>query len=234
MPFHYVGLFQPAFNKVGREGGGRWSKICFPRPLTTALMSVQRQNWQTTFSSTFGNPVKRSEFDAKIFSSTKNIFQDYKNVEVTFAYGSSRLALKEQYYTYSRMDLVSDIGGYLGLLLGHSVLSCFEQAHIHFTRLMKHFWSTVLTSKTHVHSWSIMTYIWVPCSLYFNNVSYLLKQEHITCIGLYKNSNSHQNKSCNPYFRWLFIIYLSFILSKHSGKCNLPFRLNFIFTARGS
>jgi hypothetical protein len=75
---------------------------------------------------TFGNSVKRSEFEAKMIS-TKNINLDDKEIcNVEFSYGSSRLALKEQYFTYSVADLVSDVGGYLVLLLGHSILSCFE------------------------------------------------------------------------------------------------------------
>jgi hypothetical protein len=71
---------------------------------------------------------------------TEKRHQDHKDAcKVELSYGSIRLALKKQYFTYSDNDLCSDIGGYLGLLLGHSVLSCFEQAHIQFTRLMKAF-----------------------------------------------------------------------------------------------
>ena len=43
-----------------------------------------------------------------------------------FSYLTSRFISKEQYYTYTTPDLFSDIGGYLGLFLGHSILTFYE------------------------------------------------------------------------------------------------------------
>ena len=34
--------------------------------------------------------------------------------------------MKEQYFIYDENALIADIGGYLGLLLGHSILSIFQ------------------------------------------------------------------------------------------------------------
>jgi hypothetical protein len=75
-----------------------------------------------------------------LIGSTENRNHNQNDIcEVEFSYGSSRLAIKEQYFTYSAADLVSDIGGYLGLVLGHSFLSTFYHAHTQLTRLMKDF-----------------------------------------------------------------------------------------------
>jgi hypothetical protein len=43
-------------------------------------------------------------------------------------YGSGRYQVRHQYLTYDAQSLVADIGGYLGLLLGHSVLSFYDIA----------------------------------------------------------------------------------------------------------
>ena len=43
-----------------------------------------------------------------------------------FFYNNGRYYVNEQYYTYGVNSFVSDFGGYLGLLLGHSILSVFD------------------------------------------------------------------------------------------------------------
>ena len=43
-----------------------------------------------------------------------------------FFYNNGRYYVNEQYYTYGLNSFVADFGGYLGLLLGHSILSVFD------------------------------------------------------------------------------------------------------------
>jgi hypothetical protein len=42
-----------------------------------------------------------------------------------FYYGSSRYMARKQYLAYDVQNLIADIGGYLGMLLGHSMLSFY-------------------------------------------------------------------------------------------------------------
>ena len=46
--------------------------------------------------------------------------------DLRFSYLSNRFISKEQYYTFTNADLFSDIGGYLGLFLGHSILTFYD------------------------------------------------------------------------------------------------------------
>ena len=43
-----------------------------------------------------------------------------------FMYTTSQYMEEVQYYSYGLHDLIADFGGYLGLLLGHSLLSFFD------------------------------------------------------------------------------------------------------------
>ena len=47
-------------------------------------------------------------------------------VEIWLYYGTSRITVKEQYYTYGFDSFIADIGGYLGLLLGNSILGFYD------------------------------------------------------------------------------------------------------------
>ncbi len=47
---------------------------------------------------------------------------------VEFWYDSNNYVEQTHYYAYGIRDLVADIGGYLGLLLGHSVLNFYDGA----------------------------------------------------------------------------------------------------------
>ena len=47
-------------------------------------------------------------------------------VEIKLFYGTSRITVREQYYTYGFGSFVADIGGYLGLLLGNSILGFYD------------------------------------------------------------------------------------------------------------
>jgi hypothetical protein len=45
-----------------------------------------------------------------------------------FLYPGGRYNYKEFYYTYDATSFFADLGGYLGLLLGHSMLSFYDMA----------------------------------------------------------------------------------------------------------
>ena len=45
---------------------------------------------------------------------------------VHFFYGKDRFTVKQQYYTYDFQNFLADFGGYLGLLLGYSILGIYD------------------------------------------------------------------------------------------------------------
>ena len=45
-----------------------------------------------------------------------------------FYYASNKIRVKEEYYTYDSSNLIADFGGYLGLLLGYSILGFYDTA----------------------------------------------------------------------------------------------------------
>jgi hypothetical protein len=47
-------------------------------------------------------------------------------ITFSLSYLSGRYTEKQQYPIYGISDLLSDFGGYLGLLLGHSILDVFD------------------------------------------------------------------------------------------------------------
>ncbi len=53
---------------------------------------------------------------------------EFKFGELTVAIESGVHEEKEQFVIYTTNDFIADIGGYLGLLLGHSVLSVYISA----------------------------------------------------------------------------------------------------------
>ena len=52
--------------------------------------------------------------------------QDKSILSLKLFYNTGLYHIKEQYYTYGLNSFVADFGGYLGLLLGHSILSAFD------------------------------------------------------------------------------------------------------------
>merc|ERR1711879_731855 len=49
-------------------------------------------------------------------------------------YVHNRYDVKEQYVVYDSADLFADVGGYLGLLLGYSLLSIYDNAKMAWGR----------------------------------------------------------------------------------------------------
>ncbi len=54
--------------------------------------------------------------------------QDYRSLEINLYFASGRHLVREEYYRYGFNSFIADVGGYLGLLLGHSILSIFSKA----------------------------------------------------------------------------------------------------------
>ena len=69
-------------------------------------------------SLTFSNEDRYSKDAA--FHNTEN------KVELSWHFDRGQYEEKKQYLTYDNNNFVADFGGYLGLLLGHSVLTFYE------------------------------------------------------------------------------------------------------------
>ncbi len=46
-----------------------------------------------------------------------------------FLYSTSEQGIKEEYIIYDFDSFIADVGGFLGLLLGHSLLSIYQSMH---------------------------------------------------------------------------------------------------------
>ena len=47
-------------------------------------------------------------------------------IRLEWQYMNTDLIVRKEYFTYDINSLIADIGGYLGLLLGYSILSIYE------------------------------------------------------------------------------------------------------------
>ena len=48
------------------------------------------------------------------------------SIELEWEYMNSDYIVRQEYLTYDINSLIADVGGYLGLLLGHSLLSIYQ------------------------------------------------------------------------------------------------------------
>ena len=80
---------------------------------------------------------KRVEYSVKLFNHLPGLDPEvYKYLGVDnrienalqfyFFFGKDRFNKREQYYAYDEQNLVADFGGYLGLLLGYSLLTAYD------------------------------------------------------------------------------------------------------------
>ena len=49
-------------------------------------------------------------------------------VVIGLYYVSNKVTVKEEYYTYDTANIIADFGGYLGLLLGYSILGFYDNS----------------------------------------------------------------------------------------------------------
>ncbi len=52
--------------------------------------------------------------------------------ELHFVFAKGRYVINKQYYVYDSDSLIADVGGYLGLLLGQSLLGLYQLGVSHF------------------------------------------------------------------------------------------------------
>ena len=55
-------------------------------------------------------------------------------LSIMIFFPSNRFTEKIYYYTYDLGSFIADVGGFMGLLLGHSALSCYDG--------LKRFWKS--------------------------------------------------------------------------------------------
>ena len=77
----------------------------------------------------------RMEYASKHVYTQKRYLLKEKTMTVNLEYASNRFMTREQYYTYDYPDLIADFGGFLGLLLGHSILSLYDNVLYLFSKL---------------------------------------------------------------------------------------------------
>ena len=85
---------------------------------------------------------RRVEYSVKLFNKLPGLDPEvyqylgvdnqFKNaLQLDFFFGKDRFSKREQYYAYDMQNLVADFGGYLGLLLGYSLLALYDSmAHL--------------------------------------------------------------------------------------------------------
>ena len=80
---------------------------------------------------------ERVEYSVKLFTTYQGLDMNVTNYlgvnhgfqnawQVDFFFGKDRFTKREQYYTYDFQNLLADFGGYLGLLLGYSLLGFYD------------------------------------------------------------------------------------------------------------
>ena len=67
---------------------------------------------------------RRVEYSAKLQGSGKT--KSTEEVELSFYFTKDKFLVKEQFFIYDTANLLADLGGYLGLLLGYSMLGFFD------------------------------------------------------------------------------------------------------------
>ena len=71
---------------------------------------------------------QRKEWSISKIFDNKRHWQNNSQILMLMFYANRRYRLGRQYYTYNFNSYVSDFGGYLGLLLGYSIVSFFDMA----------------------------------------------------------------------------------------------------------
>ena len=81
----------------------------------------------------------KSKIDMKSLNSIQEDLKDdgRREFRLTFHYLRAEYDLKKEYYIYNWGSFIADVGGYLGLLLGCSVLSIYQMTAPLLTRMVK-------------------------------------------------------------------------------------------------
>ena len=80
----------------------------------------------------------RREFSVTKFMDSDESSSKNKSIaKVTFYYSSTKYKTKEQYLSFTLGDFIANVGGYLGLLLGYSVISLYDEAKQSWRKIQK-------------------------------------------------------------------------------------------------
>ena len=79
---------------------------------------------------------KRTEYSAKLLYSMKDPTLSEK-WRLSFVFMKDKFPVKEQFYIYGTANLIADFGGYLGLLLGYSLLGFYDSLMDFFEYMIK-------------------------------------------------------------------------------------------------
>ena len=69
---------------------------------------------------------KRHEYSVKHMLTYEHKRLMKNSTTVHFFFGKDRFTVRKQYYTYDFQNFLADFGGYLGLLLGYSILGFYD------------------------------------------------------------------------------------------------------------
>ncbi len=112
-----------------------------PRTKPLCTMKSQYDHWMTTYSNfmQLGEtaiynatrclaPCRYFEYRIRevgelLSTDEPDLADGEKRLYLRFTFLSGKYEVKEEYYVYNEDSLIADVGGYLGLLLGHSVYS---------------------------------------------------------------------------------------------------------------
>ena len=80
---------------------------------------------------------KRREWTISKIFDKKSYLQNDSQIMMLMFYANGRYQEGKQYYTYDFNSFLSDLGGYLGLLLGYSIVSFFDMAQDILTKFIR-------------------------------------------------------------------------------------------------
>ena len=99
--------------------------ICHLSCFSSAYDEIVSSSEETIARKTSCLPsCRRSEFSTKPLPPVEIEWFDY--FSGYFFYATGKYKKKSYYYTYDWSTFVADVGGYMGLLLGHSLLSFYD------------------------------------------------------------------------------------------------------------
>ena len=82
-------------------------------------------------------PCTRDEWSYKRYYKRVKVFFMNKPLQVQFFFGANTFHTTSQYLAYDTQNLIADIGGYLGLLLGYSLFDFYDIAKLATSSLWK-------------------------------------------------------------------------------------------------
>lgn len=82
-------------------------------------------------------PCTRDEWSYKRYYKRVKVFFMNKPLQVQFFFSANTFHTTSQYLAYDTQNLIADIGGYLGLLLGYSLFDFYDIAKLATSSLWK-------------------------------------------------------------------------------------------------